>query len=258
MRFRAYDILDRAVEEGVAYGYMRAYKHGTPNEHTLKEAVHSAVMSAICEVLDFDDPEPALRPNEVWVRAAEPLSAGQAVVAWPPPPVYLPDPEVPVSGTLTYERLLEVFLQATGGEAYGANLALETDCVRAALEVLELLYGKFTPTGKKDVLISHGDRGHPYSGLDAVRFEAGGMPVSAPSTGRVHFMQGWRVLDPDGSIPLKSPSPNGHAGFLYAPVTGPLKFVSANVRGAPWVKEYATWQDVLDVYKAGAKLVVLP
>lgn len=44
------------MEEGVAYGYQRAHKHtSTPTPEAVKEAIESAVMNALCEVIDFDD-----------------------------------------------------------------------------------------------------------------------------------------------------------------------------------------------------------
>jgi hypothetical protein len=54
VRVNAYEVVSRAVEEGVAYGYNRAHKHtAQPTEEHLREQVEAAVMNALCEVLDF-------------------------------------------------------------------------------------------------------------------------------------------------------------------------------------------------------------
>jgi hypothetical protein len=55
VRFRAYELLCRAVTEGVAYGYGRAHKHDeNPDEEAIKSAIDDAVMAAISEILDFE------------------------------------------------------------------------------------------------------------------------------------------------------------------------------------------------------------
>lgn len=55
MKVRTWVILERAVEEGIAYGYRRAFKHDDhPDEETIKEALLNSVMSSISEVFDFD------------------------------------------------------------------------------------------------------------------------------------------------------------------------------------------------------------
>lgn len=56
MRVRAYDVLSRAVEDGVAYGWHRAHKHtDAPGEDAIKEQILQSVLSEICEVFAFDD-----------------------------------------------------------------------------------------------------------------------------------------------------------------------------------------------------------
>ena len=62
MRFRAHDLVSRAVEEGLGYGIGRLFKHedGPFTEDQLRERsekLYDAVMNALCEILDFD-PEP--------------------------------------------------------------------------------------------------------------------------------------------------------------------------------------------------------
>lgn len=52
---RVYSIIDDAVEKGVNFGMYRAHKHtSTPSEEAVKEAIQSAVMDELTEVIDFD------------------------------------------------------------------------------------------------------------------------------------------------------------------------------------------------------------
>jgi hypothetical protein len=54
MRVKAYDVLTRAVEEGVAHGWTRAHKHlEDPSPDVIEAAMVDAVTSAICEVFEF-------------------------------------------------------------------------------------------------------------------------------------------------------------------------------------------------------------
>jgi hypothetical protein len=56
MRIRAYPVLCRAVEEGVAYGWRRAHKHiDTPDVKSIEEQIVTAVLNEICEYFNFDD-----------------------------------------------------------------------------------------------------------------------------------------------------------------------------------------------------------
>lgn len=56
VKFDAYRLLDRAVEEGVRYGYMRAYKYtDTPSKEGIIADIHQAVMHELCEIMDFDN-----------------------------------------------------------------------------------------------------------------------------------------------------------------------------------------------------------
>lgn len=56
MNIRAYPVLCRAVEEGVAYGWQRAHKYiDTPDTETIKEQIVTAVLNEICEYFAFDD-----------------------------------------------------------------------------------------------------------------------------------------------------------------------------------------------------------
>lgn len=55
MRVKAYEVLARAVDEGIAYGYQRAHKYTpTPDAETMRAALERAVMDAIAEVFEFD------------------------------------------------------------------------------------------------------------------------------------------------------------------------------------------------------------
>ena len=67
MRTRDFDIMCRAVEEGVNYGHRRAHKHVEhPDEDDLKQYIMDAVVNAMCEVFAFDDlvDDPKSPPDE--------------------------------------------------------------------------------------------------------------------------------------------------------------------------------------------------
>jgi len=54
MRADEYRVMELAVEEGVAYGFARAYKYNdAPDEEQMREAVISAVMSSLCDWFHF-------------------------------------------------------------------------------------------------------------------------------------------------------------------------------------------------------------
>jgi hypothetical protein len=58
MKAKEYNILDRAIEEGVSYGLMKAFKHtDTPTEDSLSEWICGSVMNSICEVFNFEKVE---------------------------------------------------------------------------------------------------------------------------------------------------------------------------------------------------------
>jgi len=58
MRVRAYEVLRRAVEEGVAYGWRRAHKHtDAPGEDAIVDQVVQGVLNEVCEYFDFDPAE---------------------------------------------------------------------------------------------------------------------------------------------------------------------------------------------------------
>jgi hypothetical protein len=56
LRVRAYEVLRRAVEEGLDYGWMRAHKHtDRPDEATIKDQILQGVMNEVCEYFDCGD-----------------------------------------------------------------------------------------------------------------------------------------------------------------------------------------------------------
>jgi hypothetical protein len=58
VRINAYPIIQDAVANGVAYGVRRAYKHtDDPTQEQISTEVENAVMSALCEVLQFGNGE---------------------------------------------------------------------------------------------------------------------------------------------------------------------------------------------------------
>lgn len=56
MRAREWEIMSRAVEEGVRVGWRRAHKHTTsPGEEQIVLDIENAVLGAICEMFMFDN-----------------------------------------------------------------------------------------------------------------------------------------------------------------------------------------------------------
>lgn len=56
MSVRAYTVLRRAVEDGVAYGWRRAHKHTqSPDENTIEDEIVTGVLNEICLYFDFSD-----------------------------------------------------------------------------------------------------------------------------------------------------------------------------------------------------------
>lgn len=57
-KLNAFEVVSRAVEEGIATGYRRAHKHtDKPEEEVLKDALQQEVISALCEVIVFEEGE---------------------------------------------------------------------------------------------------------------------------------------------------------------------------------------------------------
>jgi len=81
VRLNNYVIVQRAIEEGIAYGYRRAFKHTeTPSHEAIKDEIHKAVMSSLCEVLDFDAGDDFWGDQlaEALLDAGGPLAIGRA------------------------------------------------------------------------------------------------------------------------------------------------------------------------------------
>lgn len=58
MKLRAYNIVSDAIERGIERGYRRAHKHvDNPREEEVKEAVFTAVMGELCDIIDWDGGE---------------------------------------------------------------------------------------------------------------------------------------------------------------------------------------------------------
>lgn len=56
LRPNTYEVLLRAVEQGVAFGWNGAHKHGpTPHPDEAKNRIVDEVMNAICEVFEFEE-----------------------------------------------------------------------------------------------------------------------------------------------------------------------------------------------------------
>lgn len=56
MKVRTYEVLSRAIEEGVSYGWHRAHKHtDKPDGDAVIEQIRQAVMNEICEVFEFSE-----------------------------------------------------------------------------------------------------------------------------------------------------------------------------------------------------------
>lgn len=55
VKINAYEVMARAVEEGVSYGTRRAFKHtDTPSLELIEQEVQLAVLNSLCEVFGFD------------------------------------------------------------------------------------------------------------------------------------------------------------------------------------------------------------
>ena len=56
IRLKAYPLIERAVEEGTAYGWNRAHKHtDAPEPAHIRDAIVAAVMNSLDEILDWSD-----------------------------------------------------------------------------------------------------------------------------------------------------------------------------------------------------------
>jgi hypothetical protein len=72
MKVKTYAILERAIEEGIAYGYTRAFKHtDSPSEDSIKNEILNSVMNSINEVIEFDEPTVSDRVSDSQVYLQE-------------------------------------------------------------------------------------------------------------------------------------------------------------------------------------------
>lgn len=51
---KEFDLIQRCIEDGVGYGYNRAFKHtDTPTPEQIKDCISMAVIQEICEWFEF-------------------------------------------------------------------------------------------------------------------------------------------------------------------------------------------------------------
>lgn len=56
MRANYYKLISRAVEEGIAYGYARAFKHTvSPSEDQIRDSIFNAIMNELSEVIKWSE-----------------------------------------------------------------------------------------------------------------------------------------------------------------------------------------------------------
>ena len=58
MKAKEYDVLEMAVEHGIAFGWTHAHKHvDNPSPDTIKDQIRNDVMNMICEWFTFEAAE---------------------------------------------------------------------------------------------------------------------------------------------------------------------------------------------------------
>ncbi len=56
IKFKTYQLIERAVEEGIRYGYKKAHKHtDNPDEEGLKQLILDAIMQEFSEIINFEE-----------------------------------------------------------------------------------------------------------------------------------------------------------------------------------------------------------
>lgn len=56
IKFKSYQLIQRAVEEGIICGYKKAHKHtDDPGEDAINETILNYVMNELSEIIDFDE-----------------------------------------------------------------------------------------------------------------------------------------------------------------------------------------------------------
>ena len=55
LKARVYDVVGRAVEEGLKLGWQHAHKHvDAPSKELILDRLEDDIMNQLCEVIDFD------------------------------------------------------------------------------------------------------------------------------------------------------------------------------------------------------------
>ena len=54
VRVKTYSLMQNAIEIGIARGWRRAHKHGTPDEYSICDAIENAILEEIDERFEFD------------------------------------------------------------------------------------------------------------------------------------------------------------------------------------------------------------
>ncbi len=58
MKVRVYQVVTRAIEEGISRGWRRAHKHtDNPGVSAIQGSIYDEVLNALHEVIDFDEGE---------------------------------------------------------------------------------------------------------------------------------------------------------------------------------------------------------
>ena len=61
MKPKTYNILSEAIEDGIRYGYQRAYKHtDDPDRGVIENEIYRAIMEQIEQYFDFEESAKAL------------------------------------------------------------------------------------------------------------------------------------------------------------------------------------------------------
>ena len=58
MKVKEYNVVEKCIENGVEFGYNRAFKHtDTPDADKIKNEIVSAILHEMCEWFEFDNGE---------------------------------------------------------------------------------------------------------------------------------------------------------------------------------------------------------
>lgn len=54
IKIKLYDLIERAVQDGIASGWHRAHKHtDNPTEHEIKKQIERGIMGELSDYIDF-------------------------------------------------------------------------------------------------------------------------------------------------------------------------------------------------------------